>query len=186
LPEELANKLGYELDKKGISICSVAGTNFAPYVKFLKCIGTPFTIITDRDPLDLPVPLGVTRIDKLLELIVPAYVAGVHPEVMIILTGQAQGIFTNTQTLETELINSPVLKTIVCDILLEEHGERQRVGPTIEGWRNNQRPVDMPALLRYIEEIGKGRFAKRLSNRLPNGQCPQYIISSFEYITNAT
>lgn len=183
---ELANKLGYELDKKGISICSVAGTNFAPYVKFLNSIGTPFTIITDRDPLNLSIPLGITRIDKLLELIIPAYIAGVNPEATIILAGQGQGIFTNTQTLETELINSLVLKTIVCDILLEEHGERQRVGPIIESWRNNQTPVDMTALLRYIQEIGKGRFAKRLSNRLPDGHCPQYIISSFEYITNAT
>lgn len=130
--------------------------------------------------------MGITRIDKLLELIVPTYIAGVYPEGRIILAGQAQGIFTNTQTLETELISSPVLKIIVCDILLEEHGERQRVGPIIERWRNNQTPVDMPALLRYIQEIGKGRFAKRLSTRLPDGQCPQYIISSFEYITNAT
>ncbi|NRA85000.1 MAG: AAA family ATPase [Gammaproteobacteria bacterium] len=183
---ELANKLGYELDKKGISICSVAGTNFSPYVKFLNSIGTPFTIITDRDPLNLPVPLGITRIDKLLELIIPAYRADVNPEATIILAGQTQGIFTNTQTLETELINSPVLKLIVCDILLEEHGDRLRVGPIIESWRNNQTPVDMPALLRYIQEIGKGRFAKRLSNRLPDGHCPQYIISSFEYIINAT
>ncbi|KJZ12915.1 hypothetical protein TW85_13965 [Marinomonas sp. S3726] len=183
---ELANKLGYELDKKGISICSVAGTNFAPYVKFLNSIGTPFTIITDRDPLNLPVPLGITRIDKLLELILPTYREGVNPEATIISIGQAQGIFTNIQTLETELISSPVLKTIICDILLEEHGERQRVGPIIESWKNNQTTVDMPALLRYIQEIGKGRFAKRLSHRLPDGQCPQYIISSFEYITNAT
>jgi putative ATP-dependent endonuclease of OLD family len=182
---ELANKLGYELDKKGISICSVAGTNFAPYVKFLNSIGTPFTIITDRDPLNLPVPLGITRIDKLLELIVPAYRADVNPEATIILAGQAQGIFTNTQTLETELINSPALKLIVCDILLEEHGDRLRVGPIIDNWRNNQTPVDMAALLRYIKEIGKGRFAKRLSNRLPDGHCPQYIISSLEYIVNA-
>ena len=182
---ELANKLGYELDKKGISVCSVAGTNFAPYVKFLNSIGTPFTIITDRDPLNLPVPLGITRIDKLLELIVPAYRADINPEATIILAGQAQGIFTNTQTLETELINSPVLKLIVCDILLEEHGDRLRVGPIIENWKNNQTVVDMSALLRYIQEIGKGRFAKRLSNRLPDGHCPQYITSSFEYIINA-
>jgi putative ATP-dependent endonuclease of OLD family len=183
---ELANKLGYELDKKGISICSVAGTNFSPYVKFLNSIGTPFTIITDRDPLNLPVPLGITRIDKLLELIIPAYHAGINPEATIILAGQAQGIFTNTQTLETELINSPILKVVVCDILLEDHGDRLRVGPIIESWKNNQTLVDMPALLRYIEEIGKGRFAKRLSNRLPVGHCPQYITSSFEYIINAT
>lgn len=183
---ELANKLGYELDKKGISICSVAGTNFSPYVKFLNSIGTPFTIITDRDPLNLPVPLGITRIDELLELIDPAYLAGINSEAAIVSAGQDQGIFTNTQTLETELINSPILKIIVCDVLLDEHGDRLRVGPIIESWKNNQVQVEISALLRYIEEIGKGRFAKRLSDRLPVGHCPQYIVSAFEYIINAT
>jgi len=183
---ELAKKLGYEFDKKGISICSVAGTNFAPYVKFLRSIGTPFTIITDRDPLNLPVPIGITRIDELLGLMIPAYISGVNPEATIIIAGQAQGIFTNTQTLETELINSPVLKIIICDILLEEHGDRLHVGPIINCWKLNQVPVDMPSLLRYIKEIGKGRFAKRLSNRLPTGTCPAYIISSFNYINSLT
>ncbi|CAK1755512.1 ATP-dependent nuclease [Vibrio crassostreae] len=182
---ELAKKLGFELDKKGISICSVAGTNFAPYVKFLKSIGTPFTIITDRDPLELEVPLGVTRIDSLLDILVVNHTVG-GSEQSILALGQANGIFTNTQTLETELVSSPVLKVIICDILLAEHGDRQRVGPRITAWRNNQENVDIASLLRYIGEIGKGRFAKRLSNQLPDGHCPLYITSSFEYIYERT
>ncbi|OEE38514.1 ATP-dependent nuclease [Vibrio anguillarum] len=182
---ELARKLGYELDKKGISICSVAGTNFEPYVKFLLSIGTPFVVITDRDPLELEVPLGVTRIDKLLSIILKNQTLK-SDEATILAQGRVNGIFTNTQTLETELVSSLDMKNTVCDILLEEHGSRPRVGPIISSWRQNTSPVDTNAMLRYISEIGKGRFAKRLSNRLPEGQCPEYITAAFEYIYERT
>jgi putative ATP-dependent endonuclease of OLD family len=182
---ELARKLGYELDKKGISICSVAGTNFEPYVKFLLSIGTPFVVITDRDPLELEVPLGVTRIDKLLSIILQNHTLN-SSEATILARGRVNGIFTNTQTLETELVSSLDMKYIVCDILLEEHGSRPRVGPIISSWRQNTSPVDTNAMLQYISEIGKGRFAKRLSNRLPEGQCPEYITTAFEYIYERT
>lgn len=182
---ELARKLGYELDKKGISICSVAGTNFDPYVKFLLSIGTPFVVITDRDPLDLEVPLGVTRIDKLLDIILQNHTLN-GAEATILAQGRVNGIFTNTQTLETELVSSQNMKNIVCDVLLEDHGSRPQVGPIITSWRQNTSSVDMDAMLRYISEIGKGRFAKRLSNRLPEGQCPEYIAAAFEYIYERT
>ncbi|SKC30734.1 recombination protein F [Photobacterium piscicola] len=182
---ELARKLGYELDKKGISICSVAGTNFDPYVKFLLSIGTPFVVITDRDPLELEVPLGVTRIDKLLGIILQNHTLN-SAEATILAQGRVNGIFTNTQTLETELVSSQNMKNTVCDILLEEHGSRPQVGPIITSWRQNTSPIDTNAMLRYISEIGKGRFAKRLSNRLPEGQCPEYIAAAFEYIYERT
>lgn len=182
---ELARKLGYELDKKGISICSVAGTNFDPYVKFLLSIGTPFVVITDLDPLELEVPLGVTRIDKLLGIILQNHTLN-SAEATILAQGRVNGIFTNTQTLETELVRSQDMKNTVCDILLEEHGFRPQVGPIITSWRQNTSPVDTNAMLRYISEIGKGRFAKRLSNRLPEGQCPEYIAAAFEYIYERT
>lgn len=182
---ELARKLGYELDKKGISICSVAGTNFEPYVKFLLSIGTPFVVITDRDPLDLEVPLGITRIDKLLCIISQNHTLN-SAESTILTLGRAHGIFTNTQTLEIELLNSQAMKNTICDILLEEYGTRPRLGPIINSWRQNTLPVNTDAMLRYISEIGKGRFAKRLSNRLPEGQCPEYIAAAFEYIYERT
>ncbi|EMD1177389.1 AAA family ATPase [Vibrio harveyi] len=178
---ELAKKLGFELDKKGISVCSVAGTNFTPYVKFLKSIGTPFTIITDRDPLDRDIPLGITRIDELLSLMDSNHVSD-QSEAEIITNGQAYGIFTNNETLEAELISSLPLKLAVCQILLEKHGDRPRVGATIRAWMDGTSAVETAALLRYIGEIGKGRFAKKLSHVLPAHSCPQYIVSAIEYI----
>jgi predicted ATP-dependent endonuclease of OLD family len=39
-------------DRSGISVCSVAGTNFHPYAKLLTGLEIPFAIITDWDPTD--------------------------------------------------------------------------------------------------------------------------------------
>lgn len=44
---EFAKTLGKPLDHLGITVCSVAGTNFGPYVKFLSGLGIPFSLITD-------------------------------------------------------------------------------------------------------------------------------------------
>jgi putative ATP-dependent endonuclease of OLD family len=41
-----------DFDAMGISVCSIAGTNFAPYVKLLgpKGLDLPFVVLTDYDP----------------------------------------------------------------------------------------------------------------------------------------
>ena len=44
-----ADKLKTPLDKLGISVCSVAGTNFQPYVKLLVGLSIPFAVVTDWD-----------------------------------------------------------------------------------------------------------------------------------------
>jgi putative ATP-dependent endonuclease of the OLD family len=46
-----AETLGHSLDKLGITVCSVAGTTFVPYVKFLTALDIPFSVITDWDPI---------------------------------------------------------------------------------------------------------------------------------------
>lgn len=57
-----ADALGYNLDRLGITVCNVAGTNFTPYVKLAGSLGIPFAIITDWDPLDgTQQPLGKAR-----------------------------------------------------------------------------------------------------------------------------
>ena len=61
----LAQNLDHDLDKLGISVCSVSGTNFTPYVKFLRALGIPFSVITDWDPLKGKQPLGANRAKKL-------------------------------------------------------------------------------------------------------------------------
>ena len=48
-----AKLLDINLDERGISVCSVQGTDFAPYVKLLceKSLHIPFVVITDGDPV---------------------------------------------------------------------------------------------------------------------------------------
>jgi len=64
-----AQSLGYDLDHLGISVCSVAGTNFQPYAKFLAALGIPFAIVTDWDPLPGKKPLGYNRALELVRVI---------------------------------------------------------------------------------------------------------------------
>jgi putative ATP-dependent endonuclease of the OLD family len=52
LVPEFARMVEIPLDKSGISVCSVAGTNFHPYAKLLTGLEIPFAIITDWDPTD--------------------------------------------------------------------------------------------------------------------------------------
>ena len=44
----LAKKLGHDLDKLGITVCSIGGTHFLPYVKFLGPNGLhiPYAVVT--------------------------------------------------------------------------------------------------------------------------------------------
>ncbi|MBF9052182.1 AAA family ATPase [Roseobacter sp. HKCCD9010] len=56
-----AETLKQPLDKLGITVCSVSGTNFRPDARFLGGLGIPFSIITDWDPIKDKKPLGFNR-----------------------------------------------------------------------------------------------------------------------------
>jgi putative ATP-dependent endonuclease of the OLD family len=45
-----AKMMGHPLDEHGITVCSVAGTNFKPYVKLLTGLNILHAVITDWDP----------------------------------------------------------------------------------------------------------------------------------------
>lgn len=48
-----AETVGYDLDELGITVCSVAGVNFRPYVRLATALDLPFVVITDWDPVDV-------------------------------------------------------------------------------------------------------------------------------------
>ncbi|MCE9784087.1 ATP-dependent nuclease, partial [Shewanella algae] len=69
-----ADALGHNLDRLGITVCNVAGTNFAPYVKLAASLGLPFAVITDWDPLDgTKPPLGKARTLEIFDAICEVY-----------------------------------------------------------------------------------------------------------------
>lgn len=68
-----ADAMDIHLDQLGVSVCSVGGTNFAPYVKLLGSAGLaiPHVILTDGDPVVGGTPLARERLVKLLEIVDP-------------------------------------------------------------------------------------------------------------------
>jgi putative ATP-dependent endonuclease of OLD family len=187
-----AETIGRSLDHLGISVCSVGGTNFQPYVKFLMGLGIPCTVITDWDPVDGKKPLGFSRSLKLV-------VTSEHGR-----TGQTAalikelkefgdynafcdrceefGIFSNYETLEVDLFKSKFAKVIIETLREGNFGEERT--SWIDGWEADPDSLDSEKFLSLIDSIGKGRFAQRLASRMGDIAPPGYIRRAIEFVTS--
>src|SRR5882762_9892866 len=96
------------LDVHGITVCSVAGTNFAPYVKLLGPAGLriPHVVLTDLDPVENRPPLAQRRVRGLLEIVAPGEDHASLNERQLFRRGEAEGYFVNDSTLEPTLFAS--------------------------------------------------------------------------------
>ncbi len=114
LVPSFAQTLGKPLDHLGTTVCSVAGTNFHPYVKFPSGLGIPFAVITDRDPREGKKPLGYNRTLKLVNTIEHMRTGETPTELIEELKRlddydvfgnrcEEFGVFTNYHTLEVDL-----------------------------------------------------------------------------------
>ena len=178
------------LDHLGITVCSVAGTNFTPYAKFLTALGIPFSIVTDWDPRAKGDPLGYSRATGLIRVIEQTQHGEVPEDVETALgdaSGDelcalacARGIFLNDHTLEVDLFNDDFAQSII-DTLREGN-----LGPTrrdrIDAWEADQDALDVPRFLAMVESIGKGRFAQRLASRIGDKEPPEYIRAAIEFV----
>lgn len=197
-----AKMLGHRLDHLGITICSVAGTNFIPYAKFLVGMGIPFSVITDWDPRPGQKPLGENRAIQLVQVIGRGQ-AGADPDELLAELHQyaadtkwddfddrctEHGVFTNVHTLEVDLFNSGYAEEIIATL------REQRFGPArqqlIDTWEQDPSQLDVKQYLDMIESIGKGRFAQRLASRLADMGMgidmgpPEYIQRAIRYVVS--
>ena len=181
-----AEALGIHLDQLGISICSVAGTNFAPYVKLLGSTGLaiPFVVLTDLDPVEGNPPLARRRVEKLLEIVEPGPAYGGVADAAIFRRGERHGIFVNSNTLEAELFASS-LKGRMGRILKSELPLRQVTRDRLDGWIADPSTLEVARLVALIERVGKGRFAQRLAGSATERRCPAYIRTALERIRDA-
>lgn len=188
-----AETLGHNLDYLGITVCSVAGTNFAPYVKFLSSLGIPYAVITDWDPIEGKSPLGIKRAESLV-LLAENIKTGALPDVLYKELEQlikedidqfssrceSLGVFTNFHTLEVDLFNDGFVEEIIGT--LEEHSWSEKRKDWIEEWAENPDDLNIGNYLKLIESIGKGRFAQRLASRIGGLEPPEYIRNAVEYV----
>ncbi len=189
-----AMSLGHDLDHLGITICSVSGTNFQPYAKFLTALEIPFSVITDWDPRAAERPLGFNRALELVRTIVRIR-SGRDPRRIIAelralnfedfeTRCDGYGVFTNVDTLEVDLFKdgdfiAPILATLRDENLSEERTA------WVDGWENDPDTLHIGNYLKLIESVGKGRFAQRLASRVADIEPPRYIQSAIEFVVRS-
>jgi putative ATP-dependent endonuclease of OLD family len=187
----LAEGLGYVLDELGITVCSVAGTNFRPYAKFLVGLGIPFAAITDWDPIQGKKPLGRNRSLRLVKDI-ETQRTGTEPTALIEeLDGiadhdefaercEAYGIYTNSRTLEVDLFDDGFAAAIIA--VLREYPFSAARKEQIDNWEADPEKLDPALLLKMIDTIGKGRFAQRMLSYIDGIEAPDYIKDAIKYV----
>ena len=180
-------KIARSLDELGISVCSVAGTDFVPYRKLLgpSGFGIPNVVITDGDPRladGVEVWDGLARgIDALYD---EATVKKAEQYISDSKHAQARatlasgGVFVGEQTLEIDLLPS-------CASELVEAYAHFRTSKSFgkavkECGAGNSEAAKL--VLQRIERIGKGRFAQRLAESIRMAAPPQYILDAIKSI----
>jgi len=178
----LARLLGHDLDELGISVCSVAGTHFQPYIKFFGPSGLniPFAVVTDSDPDTKH--SGLQRVKKLLECLCPEEAAKLESDGdLVVLAGQ-HGLFLTKHTLEVALFGCGRHVTYwqtMCDLggpLPKQRAKKWKEGPT---------ELDPVQMLKDVERIGKGRFAQRWAYHIARNTkraCPESIKAALKHV----
>lgn len=178
----LSKLLCKDLDELGISVCSVSGTNFKPYVKFLgpNGLNKPFAVLTDLDPQSDGSFLGESRIEELLSFLVPLDRLDENHGGLRGLAKE-NGIFVNSYTLEVDLFACGQYDAI-CQTIIEL-SDNQKAIERAENWRKSPENLNAEQLLKDIDHISKGRFAQRLAMRISGTACPRYIEEAISYVS---
>lgn len=186
----LAEELDISLDEHGVSVCSVAGTNFQPYVKLLSALGIPFAVITDFDVIDGK-PRSYKRCLKLTRTIDTAR-GGADTEGLIATIKAIDnfdetyekfeefGLFVNDSTLETEMFGGDYAEAMIAT--LREHNFSAERLALLDAWETKPSDVDAKILIKMIEQMGKGRFAQRLASRIEGLTVPHYIANAINHV----
>ncbi len=181
-----AEALDIPLDMLGITVCSVGGTNFTPYVKLLgpEGLNIPHVILTDRDPNGEHPPFVRRRLIKVLELLEDEVDYGPLDADAVIARATPFGYFVNGNTLEPELFTGGLAEAMQ-DVIDQELAINQATRNRVQGWVDDPDTLDEERLLALIERIGKGRFAQALAPHASDDNCPDYIRRALEHIRHA-
>ncbi|WP_232372532.1 ATP-dependent nuclease [Acuticoccus mangrovi] len=181
-----AEALGIPLDMLGITVCSVSGTNFTPYVKLLgpNGLNIPHVILTDRDPNGASHPRVRRRLINVLQLREEGVSYRRLEADAVIARAEPFGYFVNSNTLEPELFTGGLAEAMQ-EVIEEELSIGDDTREELQGWVDDPDTLDEDALIALIERIGKGRFAQALARHVDVDTCPDYIWRALEHIRDA-
>lgn len=181
-----AEALDIPLDMLGITVCSVSGTNFTPYVKLLgpQGLNIPHVILTDRDPNGTKPPLVRRRLINVLRLVEDGVNYTPLNADAVIARAEPFGYFVNSNTLEPELFTGGLAEAMQ-EVIEEELSIGEETRAELQGWVDDTDDLDEERLIKLIERIGKGRFAQALAPHVSDEACPDYIRQALEHIRDA-
>lgn len=181
----LAKLAGIDLEQLGVTVCSVGGTNFEPYVRLLsdKGLDVPYAVVTDGDPNEEGKRIGIKRVRNLLRVLTGDEEIDTHKDDRIIEMAAANGLFVGDHTFETDLFSSGRHKSM-CGALSDlTHSESAK--GRAKAWKNDPASLNKERFIKDIEAIGKGRFAQRLATKIGNDICPQYIRNAIIHVKDS-
>lgn len=203
---KFAELIGKSLDEKGIVICNVDSTDFLPYAKLLNNLSIPYAIITDGDFYSIEDKEELVRkyhvlhkdgmkqecgwlgVERIKDLIIKLDLKK-QEEIEDDIEQQEEtfnklGMFIGNYTIEVDIMekSQEAEKKILFEIFneLTSGGDRQKRNfkselETGEYWK---------CLSKIENNIGKGRYAQRLSTQCMIGHIPDYIKNAINYICN--
>jgi len=190
----------FDFDEYGITVCSISGTNFEPYVQLLgpKGLKSPFALLTDFDPFDEEVSQEDVDPDD-------EVVNGSYGETRVV-NSIMRHLFPEDEwddaTFEEVLEQAPqhgvFLNEFTFEIDLFKNGAHEAFAKAIKGLTTNKKiherfdelsadpdSLDPKQLLKDINSVGKGRFAQRVAAVLEDNDldvCPPYIADALTYL----
>ncbi len=158
----------HDFDEAGLTICAIHGTHFTSYVKFVRALGIPYSVITDGDPDLKNAPTGAERVAKLCHSL------GVDAS-----DAEAEGIFIGDVTLEVDLFNESDDNQRLMVEALKSMLKSAAAATVEEAWSGGT--FEAIDLLRRVRGR-KGLFAQRLAGLEGPLSAPGYIQKAFDHL----
>ncbi len=93
---------------------------------------------------------------------------------------EEDGVFVTDYTLEVALFRTARHRSVT--EVIEQLSANGAAVRRAKSWRVNPESIDEVQLLKDISEIGKGRFAQRLSSKIKGSACPESIKKAIKYV----
>ncbi|MBU3175191.1 AAA family ATPase [Clostridium estertheticum] len=208
LVPKFAEALDKPLDEKGIIVCNINCTNFTPYVKLLRNLDIPYTVITDGDFYYIDEKkdervyhvsaddvdednveigyLGLEVIERMVKKI------GMNGTTLIPADFQdadiiyrTYGIFIGNNTFEVDMMYACRKNATATQVFIDLFNELTEGGKTQK--INFEKEINTGCYWKCLSKIdgngiGKGRFAQKLVGRVCESHIPDYIEKAINYI----
>jgi putative ATP-dependent endonuclease of OLD family len=189
-----------DFDALGITVCSIAGTNFAPYVRLLgpKGLNIPFAVLTDFDPKGekvsqedadpeeggVGVSYGSIRVvNHIMPHVIEEKLWGELTFEAILALAPKNGVFLNTMTFEIDLFKTGA--QVEFAEAISNLTTNQKMKDRFNKLAKDPNTLSPAQFLKDIESLGKGRVAQRLASILfakRTDVCPPYIKAAINYM----